>query len=90
MPLERKRKREKSLFILIIPTLILFLVFTQVTYSAENESVAALRQMGKAFSSIAQKASPAVVSVHSESIVTPDNSQSQLYEYFFGEIDYII
>ncbi len=84
MRLNSNGKSKKSLFTIVIPIILVFLACTSITFSADKDSVAALRQMGKAFSSIAQKASPAVVSVRTESIITRDNIQSQLYEYFFG------
>ncbi|MCP4454137.1 MAG: trypsin-like serine protease, partial [Planctomycetes bacterium] len=57
--------------------------------SAEDEaSIQALRQMGKAFSSIAEKASPAVVGVKVVKVADPsrrgNSREDQLYEYFFG------
>jgi len=43
-------------------------------FGQDKESIAALRQMGKAFASIAEKASPSVVSVKSERTVTESYS----------------
>lgn len=63
---------------------LIILAYSPLTLSADQESIDALRQMGKAFSSIAQKASPAVVSVRAETIVQPESSPSPLYEYFLG------
>jgi len=66
-----------------------------VTASVEQEqSIASLRQMGKAFASIAEKASPAVVGIRAtksarsssrrDSIISPDSpSDEDLFEYFF-------
>ncbi|OHB76531.1 MAG: hypothetical protein A2Z25_03010 [Planctomycetes bacterium RBG_16_55_9] len=72
----------------------LFLLLIAMPLSAfaeDKESVAALRQMGKAFSSIAEKASPAVVSLRSEVTVSRDSStyrewpfDDDLFEFFFG------
>jgi len=64
---------------------------------AEEESIATLRQMGKAFASIAEKASPAVVGIQATKVVEsgfsprgrsygePSNPfEEELYKYFFG------
>ncbi|MBN2138387.1 MAG: Do family serine endopeptidase [Sedimentisphaerales bacterium] len=55
----------------IIVSTILLLLFCPAAASAQDEqSIAALRQMGKAFASIAEKASPAVVAIRAERTVT--------------------
>jgi len=64
---------------------------------AEEESIATLRQMGRAFASIAEKASPAVVGVQATKVVKsgmsprgwsqsdPSNPfEEELFKYFFG------
>ncbi|NQV33395.1 MAG: Do family serine endopeptidase [Phycisphaeraceae bacterium] len=64
--------------------------FVAMPVGAEEEaSIQALRQMGKAFSSIAEKASPAVVGVEVVKVSDPsrprgNSREDQLYEYFFG------
>jgi serine protease Do len=56
----------------------------------EEASIHALRQMGKAFTSIAEKASPAVVGVEVIKVADTrrggggNTREDQLYEYFFG------
>ncbi|MEJ2649247.1 MAG: Do family serine endopeptidase [Sedimentisphaerales bacterium] len=80
----RDGKSTRLFRIAVFSAILILLIYAPASFSDEQESIAALRQMGKAFSSIAQKASPAVVSVRSETIVVRDNSQSQLYDYFFG------
>ena len=58
-------------------------------WAEEEQSIATLRQMGRAFASIAEKASPAVVGVRAEKVVkgrsrsrgTPFDED--LFEYFF-------
>jgi serine protease Do len=72
--------------------LFLLLIVTPISaFAQDEESVAALRHMGKAFSSIAKKASPAVVSLRAELAPSRDSSTSRespfdddLFEYFFG------
>ena len=67
----------------------LVISFVALPVSAEEEaSIQGLRQMGKAFSSIAEKASPAVVGVEVVKVADPsrpgNSREDQLYEYFFG------
>lgn len=79
--------RRTSLYILL-----LVLIVTPVSvFGQDKDSIAAMRQMGKAFSSIAKKASPAVVSLKAELAVSRDSStyrewplDDDLYEFFFG------
>ena len=77
---------------IVISTLFILLVFCPVSvYADSKESIATLRQMGKAFASIAEKASPSVVGVKSERTVTREYSQSpfgdpfgdDFFDYFF-------
>jgi len=77
--------------LLVISTLLLLFTTPFSALAADPDSIAALRQMGKAFSSIAEKASPAVVGLKAEKVVTQDSQTYQnspfcydLYEYFFG------
>jgi len=77
--------------LLVISTLLLLFSTPFSALAADPDSIAALRQMGKAFSSIAEKASPAVVGLKAEKIVTQDSQTYQdspfgddFYEYFFG------
>lgn len=53
---------------LVISTLLLLFTTPLSAIAADPDSIAALRQMGKAFSSIAEKASPAVVGLQAEKI----------------------
>lgn len=77
---------------------VFFLFAIPITAPAEDEqSIAALRRMGKAFASIAEKASPAVVGIRAEKTVKRGGGQSgqspfrnpfspfdeDLFEYFF-------
>jgi serine protease Do len=62
---------------LIIPTLLLLLVFIAPpsVFAEDENSIATLRQMGKTFASIAEDASPAVISLRAEKTVTQESSQ---------------
>jgi serine protease Do len=62
---------------LIISTFILLLVFIAPlsVFAQDENSITALRHMGKALASIAEKASPAVVSLKAEKAVTQESSQ---------------
>ena len=51
--------------------LILLIISPAASFAQDDQSIATLRQMGKAFASIAEKASPAVVTIKSERAVTP-------------------
>jgi serine protease Do len=63
---------------------LLFLFITPISaLAADPDSIAALRQMGKAFSSIAEKASPAVVGLKAEKVVTQDSQR--YFESPFGD-----
>jgi serine protease Do len=77
--------------LLVISTLLLLFTAPLSALAADRDSIAALRQMGKAFSSIAEKASPAVVGLKADKVVTQDSQTYQdspfgddFYEYFFG------
>lgn len=97
MQINSFREIKTSLRRLVISTLFIMLVWSPASVFAESkDSIATLRQMGKAFASIAEKASPAVVGVKSERTVTREYRQSpfgdpysdpfgdDLYEFFFG------
>ncbi|MBN2183487.1 MAG: DegQ family serine endoprotease [Sedimentisphaerales bacterium] len=90
--------RKKTIISYIIILVVLFqFVFSPIRVLADSEeSIATLRQMGKAFASIADKASPAVVGVKSQKTITRQYRQSpfgdqnvdpfgdDFYEFFFG------
>ncbi|MHC4225895.1 MAG: Do family serine endopeptidase [Planctomycetota bacterium] len=69
----------------VVATLVLlvFLVLPASVFAEEQESIAALRQMGKAFTSIAEKASPAVVAITAERTATRRYSAPR--EWPFGD-----
>jgi len=70
------KKHKNSSRFLVISTLFLLLLFITPlsVYGQEKNSIATLRQMGKAFASIAEKASPAVVGLKAEKAVTREYS----------------
>jgi serine protease Do len=73
-------------------TLLILLIFISPlsVWGQSQDSVAALRQMGKAFASIAEKASPAVVSLKAEGAISRDSSNyydgsdDDLFHFWFG------
>ena len=76
-----------------IAAIVVFFVIAPLSARAEDQqSIAALRQMGKAFASIAGKASPAVVSLKSERTATQDSStyhngpfDEDLFDFWFRQ-----
>jgi len=91
MQINSYKENKKTSRLLVISTLLVLFATPLSTFAADPDSIAALRQMGKAFSSIAEKASPAVVGLKTEKIVTQDSQTYQnspfgddFYEYFFG------
>ena len=68
----------------IISILLVFLVFiAPLPALAEDAGIDALRQVSKAFASIAEKASPAVVGIKAEKTITRD--QPTMQDWPFGE-----
>jgi serine protease Do len=68
----------------LVSSTLLFLIISPLSaLAADQDSIVALRQMGKAFASIAEKASPAVVGLKAEQIVTQDSRS--YYESPFGD-----
>ena len=86
--------KQKKTFIRCASMYILFLLLTVTPFSAlaqDKDSIAALRHMGDAFSSIAEKALPAVVGLQAEVAVSRSSSTNRewpfdddLYDFFFG------
>lgn len=83
----------------IISMVCAFVLFAMplVGFAEEEQSIATLRQMGRAFASIAEKASPAVVGVQATKVVKAGSSsrgrsygdpsnpfEEELFKYFFG------
>ena len=68
---------------LAVSTFILFLVALPLIAAEGEDSVDSVRQTGKAFAKIAKKASPAVVSISAEKVITQD--QPTMRERPFGD-----
>jgi serine protease Do len=69
---------------IVISTILLLLFISPLSVLAQDpNSIATLRQMGKAFASIAEKTSPAVISLKSERTVTREYPSMQ--DWPFGE-----
>jgi len=76
---------------LVISTLLMLFMVPFSAFAADPDSIAALRQMGKAFSSIAEKASPAVVGLKAERTITQERQLyrdspfgDDFFDFFFG------
>jgi serine protease Do len=69
---------------IVISTLLILLFISPISVFAQDpDSIATLRRMGKAFASIAEKTSPAVVSLTSERTITREYPSMQ--DWPFGE-----
>ena len=90
----RNHTRTLSSFCLISAITVLFLMTPISALGQDPNSIDALRQMGKAFAGIAEKASPAVVGIQSERLVTRQSStgpwgeqfdpfEDDLFDFFF-------
>lgn len=76
-------KRESSMFLLLNLFLILVLLVSPISaYGQDEESIATLRNVGDAFSQVAEKASPAVVAVKVEKTVS--QTALRMDEWPFG------
>ncbi len=65
-----KQNKTRSRYIVISTAFLLLFISPLSVFAQDSDSIATLRQMGKAFASIAEKTSPAVVSLKSEIIIT--------------------
>lgn len=91
MQIGNLRRNVISRYFLISTCFVLLFFYPVSLYADSNESIAALKQMGKAFASIAEKASPSVVGIKSERTVTREYLQSpfngpfgdDFFDYFF-------
>ncbi len=90
------KQNNNSSRLLLVSTLFLLLLFTvpPSAFAQSKESIAALKQMGKAFASIAEKTSPAVVGIRAEKTFTHPYAESpfgnqfdpfsdDLFDFFF-------
>lgn len=80
----KKQKISPRSFVLSTLVLVLFFMGPLSVSAEDKESIDALRQMGKAFAGIAEKASPAVVGVKAEKVITQEDYPS-LREWPFGD-----
>jgi serine protease Do len=78
-----RQNKTRSLCIVISTLLILLFISPISVFAQDQDSIATLRQMGKAFASIAEKTSPAVVSLKSERTITREYPSMQ--DWPFGE-----
>jgi len=69
LALNQNRKTSHHIVITTFLLLVLFIV-PPSAFAEDNNSIATLRQIGKAFASIAEKASPAVVGLKADRVVT--------------------
>lgn len=77
MQIDGFKKSKSSMLCRSVSVLCLLLLLAPLAASAaDSDSTTALRQMGKAFSSIAEKASPAVVSLTVEKLSSRESRQS--------------
>ena len=93
-----EQKKSLSRYYVISASLILLLFFVPLSASAQDaNSIDTLRQMGKAFAKISEKASPAVVGIKANKTVTqqystmpdwpfgnPFGDDEDVFEHFFG------
>lgn len=84
MYLESKYNTPKSLPSIVMLSILTLFLFVSPSFSADQEGIESLRQMGKAFSFVASKTSPAVVGLRTERVVSRQNFNNEFYEYFFG------
>jgi len=91
MQISSYKNNKNSSRLLVISTLLLFLTTPFYALGADPDSINALKQMGKAFASIAEKASPAVVGLQAEKTVSQDSQSyfespfgDDFFEYYFG------
>lgn len=88
MSLTSHKSGQKRFTNTVVLSFFAIFLFASTSISSEQESIDALRQMGKAFSSVALKASPAVVGIKTERVLTPEEISprfnNEFYQYFFG------
>ena len=92
MKIRTLKQNQISTRVISISVFFLLLFFAPISaFAQDKDSIAALRQMGKAFTSIAKKASPAVVSLEAKIAASRDSSTSRefpfdddIFEFFFG------
>jgi len=78
-----KQNKTHSRYIVISALLVMLFISPLSVFAQDPESIATLKQMGKAFASIAEKTSPAVVGLKAERTVTQE--YPSMREWPFGE-----
>jgi serine protease Do len=78
-----KQNKTHSRYIVVSALLIMLFISPLSVFAQDPDSIATLRQMGNAFSSIAEKTSPAVVALRAERIVTQERQSTR--QSPFGE-----
>jgi serine protease Do len=78
-----KQNKTRSRYIVISTLFLLLFISPLSVFAQDPDSIATLRQMGKAFASIAEKTSPAVVGLKAERTVTREYPSMQ--DWPFGE-----
>ena len=83
---------KKHTHLFVISTLFLLFTTPFCALGEDPNSITALQQIGKAFSSIAEKASPAVVGLKAEQVVSQESQSyfespfgDDFFRYFFGQ-----
>jgi serine protease Do len=96
MLIHQKAQSRGLLRNLVIATVFVLFVSAGLLYAEDQASISALRQMGKAFTSIAEKTSPAVVGIKADKVYTQQYSNmpywffedpffdDDFFERFFG------
>lgn len=84
MKIKGIRQNKTSSGCLVISILFTLLILAPISVFAESQdSITTLRQMGKAFASIAEKASPAVVGVRAQRTIVREYRQSPFSDPFY-------
>jgi len=77
------RSKNKNHWLVPSVAVVAFLIVLPLsTYGEDDQSIAALRRMGKAFAGIAEKASPAVVGVKATKTVEEEQEPQSRYYYY--------
>jgi serine protease Do len=82
MLIQRKARNGGLARNLVITTVFVLFISAGLLYADDQADITALRQMGRAFSSIAEKASPAVVGIKADKVYTQQYTNSP---YWFFE-----
>lgn len=87
-----KKSNPKARFCAVAAFVLLFFVVPLSALAEDQDSIASLRKIGKAFASIAEKTSPAVVGLRAEKSATQDSStyhewpfDEDFFDYWFRQ-----